>query len=103
LPTRQVEFVSFDSLIADKALVVPEAPRSGLVEVTLTGGRKVNQFVRHPPGTPENPLDTEAVNEKARSLIRPVLGASKADRLIEQVNNLEKLPRVSSLRALLMA
>jgi hypothetical protein len=38
------------------------------------------------------------VNEKARSLIRPVLGASKADRLVEQVNNLEKLPRVSSLR-----
>lgn len=91
------------NLIADKALMVPEAPRSGLVEVTLTGGRKVSQFVRHPPGTPENPLDNAAVNEKVRNLMLPVLGASKTDRLIEQVNNLEKLPRVSSLRALLMA
>ncbi len=91
------------TLIADKALAVPEAPRSGMVEVTLTGGRKVNQFVRHPPGTPENPLDTAAVNEKARSLMRPVLGASKTDRLIERVNQLETLPRVGSLRSLLMA
>jgi 2-methylcitrate dehydratase PrpD len=91
------------TLIADKALMAPEAPRSGFVEVTLAGGRKVNQFVRHPPGTPENPLDTAAVNEKARGLMRPVLGPSKTDRLIAQVNDLEKLPRVSSLRSLLMA
>ena len=31
-------------LVADKALVVPDAPRSGFVEVTTRDGRKVNHF-----------------------------------------------------------
>ena len=61
-------------LVADRALMVPDAPRSGLVEVTLRDGRTVSHFTRHPPGTKENPLDTSAVNEKARGLIEPVLG-----------------------------
>ena len=90
------------TLVADKALAVPEAPRSGFVEVTLTGGRKVNHFVRHPPGTPENPLDTAAVNEKARGLMRPVLGAAKTEQLIKEINSLDTLPSISRLRPLLM-
>jgi len=88
-------------LVADKAMVVAEAPRSGFVEVTLSGGSKVSQFVRHPPGTPENPLDTEAVNEKARGLIAPVLGARRTEALIRRVGQLEAVANVMELRALL--
>ena len=36
-----------------------DAPRSGLVEVTLRDGRTVNHFTRLAPGTKENPLDTD--------------------------------------------
>ena len=52
-------------LVADRSLMVPDAPRSALVEVTLADGRTVNHFTRHPPGFKENPLTTEGVNGKS--------------------------------------
>ena len=90
-------------LVADPALVVTEAPRSAFVEVTLREGRKVNSFVRHAPGTQENPLDTEGVNAKARSLMTPILGAARTDALIRQINALEGLANVRELRPLISA
>ena len=53
-------------LVGDRALVDPDAPRSGAVEATLSDGRVVRHFTRHPPGTKENPLDAAAVAAKAR-------------------------------------
>ena len=90
-------------VIGDKALMDPEAPRGGLVEVTLKDGRTLQQHTRFPPGTKENPLSTERVNAKVRDLIAPVLGAQKADRLIQQVNRLETLDDLRKLRPLLIA
>src|ERR1700730_14635220 len=88
-------------LIPDRTLMDPAARRSGLVEVTLRRGRTVSHFTRHPPGTKENPLSTERVNEKARSLMTPVLGAERTDEVIGRVNALEKLDDVRELRPLL--
>ena len=88
-------------LVADRALMVPDAPRSGLVEVTLRDGRTVSHFTRHPPGTKENPLDTSAVNEKARGLIEPVLGPKRTDAILERVNALEKVANLRDLRPFL--
>jgi 2-methylcitrate dehydratase PrpD len=88
-------------LIPDRALMDPAARRSGLVEVTLRDGHTVSHFTRHPPGTKENPLSTERVNEKARSLMTPVLGAERTDEVIGRVNALEKLDDVRELRPLL--
>jgi len=87
-------------LIADKALMVPDAPRSGRVDVTLRDGRTVSHFTRHPPGTKENPLTQDAVNAKARSLIEPVLGSEKAGSIIGAVDELERLPNVRDLKPL---
>src|SRR6202035_4718662 len=88
-------------LIADRALMDPAAPRSGLVEVTLRDGRTVSGFTRHAPGTKENPLTTERVNEKARSLMAPVLGAERTEEVVRRVSALEKLDDVRELRPLL--
>ena len=88
-------------LIADPELAVIEAPRSGFVEVTLADGRKVNLFVSHAPGTPENPLSTEQVNAKARGLMAPILGEARTEALIERVSSLEDLEDVRELRSLL--
>jgi 2-methylcitrate dehydratase PrpD len=88
-------------LIADPGLMDPAAPRSGRVEVTLRNGQTISHFTRHPPGTKENPLNTERVNEKARSLITPVLGAERTEVVIRRVNALEKLNDVRELRPLL--
>jgi 2-methylcitrate dehydratase PrpD len=84
-------------LVGDRALMNPDAPRSGLVEVTLRDGRSVSHFTRHPPGTKENPLDTQGVNEKARSLMAPVLGAERTEAIIQRVNALEELDNVRKL------
>ena len=88
-------------LIADRGLMDPAAPRSGRVEVALRNGQTISHFTRHPPGTKENPLNTERVNEKARSLMTPVLGAERTEEVIRRVNALEKLNEVRELRPLL--
>ena len=88
-------------LIADRGLMDPAAPRSGRVEVTLKDGRTVSHFTRHAPGTKENPMDTEAVNAKARDLMAPVLGADQAEGLIGRVNAAEALADVRELRRFL--
>jgi 2-methylcitrate dehydratase PrpD len=76
-------------LIGDRALVDPEAPRSGAVEATLSDGRTVRHFTKHPPGTKENPLSAEAVAAKARDLMAPVLGKARADAVIARVDTIE--------------
>jgi 2-methylcitrate dehydratase PrpD len=86
-------------LVGDRALVVPDAPRSGYVEVTLRDGRRVEHFTRHPPGTKENPLDTARVQEKARGLIGPVLGRAKTDAVIAQVDTIERVPDIREVIA----
>ena len=88
-------------LIADPKLMDPAAPRSGLVEVTLRDGRTVSHFTRHAPGTKENPMDTESVNAKARSLMEPVLGDEKTEGIIRRVNALEAVADMRELRPLL--
>jgi 2-methylcitrate dehydratase PrpD len=84
-------------VVPDPKLVDPAAPRSGLVEVTLRDGRKVNHFTRHAPGTKENPLDTETMNAKARKLMMPVLGAEKTAAIVQRVNALESVSNVREL------
>ena len=84
-------------LVADRGLMDPEAPRSGMVEVTLRDGRTVSHFTRFAPGTKENPLDTKGVNEKARDLMAPVLGAERTAAIIQRVNALEELENVRQL------
>jgi len=64
---------------------------------SLRDGRTVSHFTRHAPGTRENPLDTEAVNAKARSLMAPVLGAERTEEVIRRVNALEGVKDVREL------
>ncbi len=90
-------------LVGDRSLMVPDAPRSGFVEVALRDGRKVNHFTRHPPGTKENPLDTEQVNAKVRGLMAPVLGAERTEALIRRVNTLEDVSNIRELTPLFAA
>ena len=75
-------------------------PRSGFVEVTLRNGQTVSHFTRHAPGTKENPMTTERVNEKARSLMTPVLGAERTEEVVRRINALGELNDVRELRPL---
>ena len=91
------------TVVPDEALMDPAAPRGAIVEVTLTDGRKVDHFTKFPPGSKENPLNTEAVSAKTRDLITPVLGSERAEKLIEQINTLERLDDMRALRHLYTA
>jgi hypothetical protein len=84
-------------LVADRSLMDPAAPRSGLVEVTLRDGRTISHFTRHAPGTKENPLDAERVSAKVRGLMTPVLGRDRTEAVISRVNALEDLAHVRDL------
>jgi len=84
-------------LVADRKLMDPDAPRGGLVEVTLRNGKTVSHLTRHPPGTKENPLDTEGLNAKVRDLMAPVLGTERTEAIIQRVNALEELDDVRKL------
>jgi 2-methylcitrate dehydratase PrpD len=90
-------------LVGDPALVDPAAPRSGFVEVTLSDGRKLNHFTRHPPGTKENPLLQDQVAAKARDLMEPVIGEERAQDLIVRLLVLEDMADVRELRPLIRA
>jgi 2-methylcitrate dehydratase PrpD len=84
-------------VIGDPKLNDPAAPRGGLVEVVLTDGRTISRHTRFPPGTKENPLDTEALNAKARDLMVPVLGRERSEAAIRQLNALEEVKDVGEL------
>ena len=67
----------------------------------MQDGRTVSHFTKYPPGTKENPLDIEAVNEKARNLMGPVLGTRRTEAIIRRIHALEELGNVRELRSLL--
>jgi 2-methylcitrate dehydratase PrpD len=81
-------------LVADRALMDPAAPRSGLVEITLRDGRQVSHFTRHAPGTKENPISTDVINEKVRDLMAPVVGAQRTEEIIRRVHAIEQVANV---------
>jgi 2-methylcitrate dehydratase PrpD len=85
------------TVIGDPALNDPAAPRGGIVDVVLKDGRTVSRHTRFPPGAKENPLDTEAVNAKARDLMGPVLGAERTEAAIRRLNALERVDDVGEL------
>lgn len=87
------------NVVGDKALDDPAAPRGARVDVTLADGRTFSHTTRFPPGTKENPLSVDSVNDKARDLMTPVLGKSRTERLIAQVNRLEAVRDINALRA----
>ena len=84
-------------VIGDPKLNDPAAPRGGLVEIVLKDGTTVSKHTRFPPGTKENPLDTETVNAKAHDLMGPVLGAERTEAAIRQLNRLEQVGDVAEL------
>lgn len=78
-----------------------EGRHQAKIEVTLKTGRTFSKQVDTFRGKAENPMTTEEVEQKARDLIEPVLGAQQTRTLIETIRDLEQLPKVRDLRPLL--
>ena len=67
--------------------------------VTIRHGDKKRHstLVIHFKGTPRNPLSQLEVEEKARKLTRSLIPSRQLERLVEGVENLEKLDDVSRI------
>lgn len=75
--------------------------RQSIVEIDTTDGRSLRQHAVVVRGTPENPMTAEEVEAKALDLMGPVLGAGKAQRLVETVRGLKTVGDVREMRAMM--
>ncbi|MDR1194276.1 MAG: MmgE/PrpD family protein [Peptococcaceae bacterium] len=60
-------------------------------------GKIYNYLSSYPPGAPENPMETAEIRKKWQLLMEPVIGAAKTERLIKQVENIEKVKSVEEI------
>ncbi len=68
--------------------------------VTLNDGRVLRAAADYPRGNPENPVSTEALEEKFRGLIEPRYGADAAGRALAAIHNIETCPNLSGVFAI---
>jgi 2-methylcitrate dehydratase PrpD len=71
--------------------------RAARVTVSLRDGRRPSMLVIHFKGTPRNPMSQAELEEKARNLTRHLLSEKQLDRLIDIVQNIEKLDDLAKL------
>ena len=90
-------------VVADPRIDARRPRREAIVELTLTDGTQLTEWVRDVRGTAENPMTREEVVAKARDLVSPVLGAATCSALIEKVVNLEAVKDVRELRPALQS
>lgn len=82
-------------IVADPALGKQDAD----VEVVLTSGRTLTIEVRGNRGTPAAPLGDDELSTKFRSLVGPVLGADRTEKLLATCWNIDGIADVSTLLA----
>ena len=75
--------------------------RQAIVEIRLANSRKLRHHTEHVRGTTGNPMTRDEVAAKARDLVTPMLGQNGTTRIIDRVWELERLPSVSAICALL--
>ncbi len=80
-------------VVSDPALGKQDAD----VEITLASGRTLSTEVRGNRGTPSAPLGDDELGVKFRELVGPVLGAERAERLLDTCWRVDELPNVSVL------
>ena len=71
--------------------------RAARVTLSLKDRSRPSVLVVHFKGTPHNPMSRSELEEKARNLTRHILSEKKLERLIDTVQNVEKLDDISKL------
>jgi 2-methylcitrate dehydratase PrpD len=91
------------TVVPSPELTVAVPARQAIVAVETTDGRTLRHRTTAVRGTPDNPMETTEVEDKARDLMGPVVGAARAAQLVKAVASLERMGRVIELRPLLQA
>jgi 2-methylcitrate dehydratase PrpD len=90
-------------LIPSKELSAAVPARQAIVEIECTDGRRLRHHAKAVRGTPDNPMTSQEIEDKALDLIAPITDRERAKKLVAAVGQLDKLPSVRELRALLQA
>lgn len=85
-------------VVADPRIDARRPRREAIVELKLTDGTQLTEWVRDVRGTAENPMTRDEVVAKARDLITPVLGSATCATLIDKLLSVETLPDIRRLR-----
>ncbi len=80
-----------------------EQPRQAVVEIATRDGRMLRHHTKAVRGTAANPMTRAEVDAKCFDLMAPVLGKTRARKLIDTLWNIEKVTDLRSLRPLLQA
>jgi 2-methylcitrate dehydratase PrpD len=75
--------------------------RQAIVTIETADGRSLRHRTYAVRGTPDNPMDQAEVEEKARDLTAPIVGAERAEKLVAAMGSLEEVRAVTELRPLL--
>ena len=88
------------ALVPSEELAQARPRRQAIVIVRMQDGRVLSKRTVAVRGTPDNPMTQAEVEEKALSLISPVLGASRGRAMLRAIASLEAVPDVTALRRL---
>jgi 2-methylcitrate dehydratase PrpD len=91
------------TLIPSPELTIAKPARQAIVEIDLVSGKTVRHHAKAVRGTPDNPMTTQEIEDKAHDLVAPIVGADRAGKLVEAVRSMETLRSVRELRPLLQA
>jgi 2-methylcitrate dehydratase PrpD len=67
------------------------------ITIRLRNGKSLKYKVEHPLGDPRNPLSDQALEEKAKILLRPILAREKVDLLLRKLWAFESMENVGEL------
>jgi 2-methylcitrate dehydratase PrpD len=90
-------------LIPSPELTLAVPARQAIVEIELADGRKVRHHAKAVRGTPNNPMTTKEIEDKAVDLVAPITGRERANGLVAAISRLDKTTSVRELRPLLQA
>jgi 2-methylcitrate dehydratase PrpD len=91
------------TMIASPELSRAVPARQAIVEIDLSSGKTVRHHAKAVRGTPDNPMTTKEIEDKAHDLVLPIIGKERAARLVEAVRSIETIGSMRELRALLTA
>jgi 2-methylcitrate dehydratase PrpD len=90
-------------LVPDDALTSDLYTHQAIVKITFKDARKIERYTQAVRGTRHNPMVREEIVAKARDLMDGILGAQRAQRLVDAVYSIEELSDMTLLRPLLTA
>jgi len=89
--------------MSDKTVQMVRSKITLIPSPELTDGRKVRHHAVAVRGTPDNPMTTQEIEDKARDLVAPITGAERAGKLVDAARSMETMRSVRELRPLLQA